>query len=112
VSRFASIGLSLVAALSVSACGVTPEEACKEHARVECQKMWSCGSMLKIGTDEASCVQSYDFLCKAMQDGSCPNGKKVDVSKSLACTTDLENASCDQYKDQSYREPNCAAMCQ
>ncbi len=98
---------SLLATLAVG-CGTSPLQACKDRGAAECKKMWTCtDAVVKLGKDQADCVSTYDNLC-TLSSGGCLNGKSIDTGKLVACTADVEAATCDAYK--TLNSANCAAV--
>ncbi|MFZ5469633.1 MAG: hypothetical protein ACOZIN_09365 [Myxococcota bacterium] len=104
-------GALAVAALG-AACGTSPVQACKDQGVAECKKMWSCDAAVKLGSDEASCITTYAGLCEGFaKEGKCEGGKTMDLGRVVACTADIEKASCDEYKSGTFRAANCEAAC-
>jgi hypothetical protein len=97
-----------IIAVAANVCGPSPLEACKAAGAAQCKKMWTCDSALKLGDDEASCVETQNAFCKMVQDGKCPNSDKAfDAAAAEQCAADTNAATCEQYKADGFNPASC-----
>lgn len=84
---------ALLAFAFLAACGPSPEQVCKDSVAADCERMWTCGSSVKVGSDAASCSSSLGALC-----GLASGSSSTDLTAAQKCTADTKAQSCDAYK--------------
>lgn len=83
--------LVVLSVLGLCACGPSPEQLCRDQATVDCERMWTCNSSVKVGSDVGTCKTQMDALCGLAL------GSKVDASKAEKCTAEKKAQTCEQY---------------
>jgi hypothetical protein len=78
---------------ALGACGPSPETVCKEQVAADCERMWTCGASVKIGSDAASCAAFGGGFC-----GLAVGASTYNVANAQTCTKELKAQSCDAYK--------------
>jgi hypothetical protein len=108
MKRLFSVCLSIAAAaLTLTACGPSPEQACRENAKADCNRMWTCNSPVKVGDDEASCAQSLGAFCSLAAGANCG-----DPGKAMDCAKETQALSCEAYLAGTKGASCAASTCQ
>lgn len=104
-------GLSL---MGLAACGSSPEEDCARSAAAECERMYTCDSSVKVGDDQADCVNDIEALCRAVietRDGKpCEGEQEYDSAAANRCVDETKALSCDDY-NAGNGAPSCEQVC-
>lgn len=92
-------------AFALSACGTSPQQACKDITATTCNKLYTCytgaeldGIKTAYGATEADCVTKLQASAKCDATDVCDTGKTYDGSAASTCLSEFKALSCDALK--------------
>ena len=85
-----SASLVVLAAIAFAACGDSSESICRARAAIDCERMYTCNTATKVGSDVAGCTTSLGALC-ALGAGT------ADVNAAQQCNVEKKAQTCEQY---------------
>ncbi len=104
-------------ALLVTACGTSPQQACKDISATLCNKLYTCNTgaaldavKLAFGATEADCVTAQVATNNCDNTGTnCASGKTYDAVAATTCVNDLRNLSCSQISSGMTTTSSCSS---
>lgn len=111
------LGTIGLAALALSACGLTPSEYCHDVSRITCEKTFACATgptldaLNSMYGDVKGCISQYDsrLQCSTQTERTYCVSLKWNAKKAQACLDEVNGIACEQAS--SFR-PMCSPPCE
>jgi hypothetical protein len=111
-----SLAFGLLALLA--ACGISPQEACKQSVVVTCQKLVECTpeaakKLLPALKDQASCEANFNTQSGCNKENPCGDGKTYDAVAASACINEWKAVTCTDVENgkSDDKTPSCSKVC-
>lgn len=108
---------SILSALLLAGCGLSPRDYCDEVASATCERLFACTSgaardeLIAVYTDVNVCTEAMSFrsTCSTQTERSLCRDRRWNGAKAAACVEEIQRLACDQLR--TYR-PTCASPCE
>ena len=122
-SLAATAAAAALALLVGSGCSMSPTTACKEAAKITCQRVYECFTsqerqsqpfIAAFGASETECNTKLNSNnCSSVTDDKpCTDStKKYYPDKAEACINDVKTSSCETIRQGTVPMGNCDAVC-